>query len=329
MAASSATPYILFIGSVLLSSIVKRSRSLKKYKMVALDLDGTTLNSAHELSERTKATIRRLNEKGVHICIATGRSTPSVISFITKLELVQDTVPCVCFNGGCGVEISRYGTVVSQIFDSPLSPESAKILLRFAEAIGVCAQYYIGSTGDVYAVPTTAEHNELLQRYATLTGKQQIRVTSYSEAEAIEAPAKILLMTNDADRLLEAVRTSLPPTMFHVIRGSPSPFFVEFLTPGVSKGYGLMRMCEARGVALGDVVAFGDGDNDDEFLRAAGRGVAMRNAQSLAKAAADEVIPVWCCVGDNLQVMLLCDVWLCLDVVVGCARACDPRQMHN
>lgn len=45
----------------------------KKYRMVALDLDGTLLNSKHELTDATAAYLRRLHDKGIIVAIATGR----------------------------------------------------------------------------------------------------------------------------------------------------------------------------------------------------------------------------------------------------------------
>ena len=50
---------------------------MKKIKMVALDLDGTTLNSAHSLTEGVIETLRGISQSGVMVCIATGRSLDS------------------------------------------------------------------------------------------------------------------------------------------------------------------------------------------------------------------------------------------------------------
>ena len=82
----------------------------------------------------------------------------------------------------------------------------------------------------------------------------------------------------------------LPGGAFHLIKGSPDPFFVEFLAPGVSKGSGVERMAAYLGVDLQHAVSFGDGDNDRECLECCGVGVAMKNASAMAKAAADVVL---------------------------------------
>jgi hypothetical protein len=95
-----------------------------------------------------------------------------------------------------------------------------------------CKQYYNGDTGDVYCIPSTDEHHILLEKYAGLVGKKQVFLTTFDEAISKSPSAKILLLTNDPDGLIETVQKELPPNMFHVIRGSPDPFFVEFLLPG-------------------------------------------------------------------------------------------------
>ena len=67
---------------------------------------------------------------------------------------------------------------------------------------------------------------------------------------------------------------------------------MEFLAAGASKGDGLLRLCRAIDVPVESTVAFGDGENDKEFLELAGLGVAMKNACPLAKKAAGRVIEV-------------------------------------
>ena len=102
----------------------------------------------------------------------------------------------------------------------------------------------------------------------------------------------MLLMTDDPDGVLSTVREAQAsgalPSRLASIRGSP-PFFVEILAAGVYKGSGLTKLCTARGVALDDVIAFGDGENDLEFVRDAGLGIAMKNGRNAVKQVAKRV----------------------------------------
>jgi hydroxymethylpyrimidine pyrophosphatase-like HAD family hydrolase len=178
------------------------------------------------------------------------------------------------------------------VFCNALEEQSTRRLLAFAETHGAVAQYYHGATGEVYARSQQTEaQRELTGRYAALVGHSQIEVhDGFEQCIASFPSAKMLLLTHDPAALLVAAEQHLPSDAYNYFPGSPHPYFVEFLHPTVSKGSGLEALCKALGVAVSQVVAFGDGENDKEFLSVAGKGVAMSNARPLAKQAADMVI---------------------------------------
>ena len=70
------------------------------------------------------------------------------------------------------------------------------------------------------------------------------------------------------------------------------PAQFSFFLSGVHKGLGLQLLCEHLNIPINETVAFGDGENDREFLSAAGVGCAMKNARPAAKEAADIIIQV-------------------------------------
>lgn len=127
------------------------SKISMRYSFIALDLDGTTLNSQHELSAKTESVLRRLSGQGVTICIATGRTTRNITRYVTQLALPQDTLPVICFNGSYGFTYCRTMTSTSSsssagfvqsstVFGEPLQLELTKVLLEFAERQGCVAQ---------------------------------------------------------------------------------------------------------------------------------------------------------------------------------------------
>lgn len=75
-----------------------------KYKLIGLDLDGTTLNSSGQLSCRTQKALREASRKGVHIVIATGRNFSALPDFLRKFDFIEYTVNS---NGG---EVRDYRT---------------------------------------------------------------------------------------------------------------------------------------------------------------------------------------------------------------------------
>ena len=250
----------------------------KGFKMVVLDMDGTALNSDHELTSKTIDTLGRLSSLGVKIAFATGRSSISVYSYMEILSLTQSHVPVICFNGSVCNTIDKLGQS-NELFSYPLLKESAAELVAFAESRGEVLQYYDGVSGIVYAAPKTEEHLVLLDRYAKLTGRKQTFIESYDDLLVTLNPAKILILTNKADDLVAASKTELPQGKYHIIRGSPDPFFVEYLKPFVNKGASLVSLAEHLSIPLDQIIAFGDGDNDIEMLTCGCFGVAMANGR--------------------------------------------------
>ena len=109
-------------------------------QLIALDLDGTTLNSQHELTEKTCCTLRRLSALGMTIAIVTGRSKTSAIKYIEQLNLSKP-VPIICYNGSMCFVID--GKTENKIFSVPVPIDPARILLDFAEKLGLVAQVSI------------------------------------------------------------------------------------------------------------------------------------------------------------------------------------------
>lgn len=158
--------------------------------------------------------------------------------------------------------------------------------------MNLCLQYYNAATGDVYAVPLNDEHRQLLHRYAVLTDHEQTFLSSYDEAITRCLSPKVIILTNDPDELISTAKERFPPELFHIIKGSPHPYFVEFISPGINKGSSVEKIFKHYGVPIDQVVSFGDGDNDSEMLQLSGLGVAVKNAKDMAKASANIVSEV-------------------------------------
>lgn len=99
-------------------------------------------------------------------------------------------------------------------------------------------------------------------------------------------PLKLIVVTGSqsrADEVASHARQVLTPDECHVIAAE---VHVEFLMPRVNKASGLTHVCDAMGVSLDQVVAFGDANNDVEMLEACGMSYAMPNGREAALAAA-------------------------------------------
>ena len=230
-------------------------------KLVAFDLDGTLLNPEHRLTQPTLDKLRELDGLGVSIVFATGRSAPAVYEHVAALGILN-TLPCVLYNGAVCYAFPQpcdsakdAAARKEELFSLGIDLADAAAVCAFAAERDLLVQYYVGD--HIYVRPTCDEHRDLVRRYHELTGASHTTVEEYP---LTESPAKMLLMTDDPDGVLAVVREAQAsgalPEGLASIRGSP-PFFVEMLGQGVFKGSGLAKLCEQRGVALEDVIAFG------------------------------------------------------------------------
>lgn len=278
------------------------SPSSQQYRMVALDLDGTLLNSQHELSEGTKACLRRLDQQGFIVAIATGRGITTVYDTVKSLHLPKP-IPVVCSNGAqgylCTVDNNKDNQVEKELlFSTPVPLVVAKRTPELAKELGYVTQCYVGE--EIYADPREPHHYELTNAYIELTGSKTKYVTDdFQAALAQGLPSKqlVLCRTEEQDAMMHAFETELAKEPYlidnqkraTIVKGNLG-WFMEILHPHVNKGNGLRNMCRYLKMPLDQCIAFGDGDNDLEFLQMAGRGYAMKNARDVVKDIADEVI---------------------------------------
>ena len=253
-------------------------------QVAAFDLDGTLLSPSHTLTDATVSAVRRLSSSGVKVVIATGRSAPAVRVHVDRLGLGVD-VPAVVYNGGMHLNFKGGVSAGEEVAGtSPVPGRWAAAALSYAQKKGLLLQYY--TPLGIYAQPKNDEHEVFMRRYEALTGVKQIVVEDGYEGvrEGDPEPLKILLMSHEPARTLKDVKAVMGGCT--LVEGD---FFVEILGEGTCKGSTTEKLCASLGVPMSSVLAFGDGDNDVEFLSSAGLGVAMRNGVDRAKGAADRV----------------------------------------
>jgi Cof subfamily protein (haloacid dehalogenase superfamily) len=295
--------------------------SEKKFKMCALDLDGTLLNSSHCISETSVKCLQRLHGKGFKIAIASGRSPAACAEVIQRLDL-HDHVsgfPVVTTNGARGIHVFKNKSLVgldtkkllkqqdrhhnhdddesnnpmidgrmilSELFHQPVPMDITIKTLELAKTLGCVTNYYIEH--DIVAHADEESHFAATKKYTELTGVPFVYVKdNYQSAMKRGLPSKLIILCcgKDVDTVYEHADRVLGAHA-KVIRGSP-PWFVEVLHKDVNKGVGLQMLCDRLHVNLEEVITFGDGDNDIEFLQMSGLGIAMKNARETVKAIAD------------------------------------------
>lgn len=252
-------------------------------KMIALDLDGTTLTSDRKITSRTREAFRRAAEKGVHIVVSTGRAYTSLPEEVLSIPYIEYAIT------SNGAHINYIDSGVS-IYDSYLSPAAVREIAKLYEELDVEIEIFIG--GQAY----------MDQRYYDQIVKYGL---SYRSAEYVLWSRKPVsgvekLMLENIDRIenvnfcfetveaLEAARDRIES----IPESTVSSSFVTNLEvggPNTSKKTALKELTGRLGIDRSELMCCGDAPNDIEMLEYAGLGVAVGNAWGGTKEHADYI----------------------------------------
>lgn len=250
-----------------------------KYKLLVLDVDGTLLNEAKEISKRTLAALLKVQQMGVRIVLASGRPTYGLLPLAKSLELGNYGGYLVSYNG-CQIISAQNGEI---LFERRINPELVPYLEKKARKNNFALLTYHDDT-----LVTDSPENRHVQREAALNNLQIIREDEFS-AGIDFAPCKCVLVSDDEEALidLEAYwKKRLDGTM-DVFRSER--YFLEVVPCGIDKANTLGALLDMLKVKRDEVMAIGDGVCDVTMIQLAGMGVAMGHSPESVKACADYV----------------------------------------
>jgi len=244
--------------------------------LVAIDLDGTLLNSDKEITDATAAILRTARETaGVHIVLATARPPRSVLPFYDLLDL---DAPMINYNGALVYDPTCQRVVLHR----PLALETARECIDLARSI--CPDVLVS-----VEVLDRWYTDRVDLRYTTETGKRCAPDVVGPIDEWLTQPVTKLLLLDGANRLA-TVRDSIRRRFRHQVTILQTEGTLLQITHAtVSKAEALRVVAGEMGVDREQVMAIGDNANDVSMLKWAGVGVAMANAAPQALAAADYV----------------------------------------
>ena len=252
-------------------------------RMVALDLDGTTLNDYGEISERTVNAFRRAMEQGVHIVICTGRTFQSLPSQLFDIE-------------GLEYVVTSNGAKITRLADRKIVYENnvgAKAVMEIAKILEP-TDYSLEVFADGGAYIAKEEYEEYERNGSTYRDIGYVLATRkpvpdffdfiFEHRHEIENINISFPKTEDRALLMgmleQVENVTLTTSFIHNIEvGGATTSKADALRH-------LMRKLDLNSVQL---MAAGDSLNDLEMIRLAGLGVAMENASEEIKAHADYV----------------------------------------
>ena len=238
-------------------------------RMLALDVDGTLVDFEDQMTDRVRQTVRAARESGLHVVISTGRSTPGVMDAVDKLGF--DDGLAVASNGAVTFSYSPVELLSTVTFDAR---ETVKLVLEHVPEAAVAVEEVGRGYRINKAFPVGEISGEMIvQSVEELVAEPVTRVIIRSPGQSAEEFSDL------AERLgLHGISYFVGYTAW-----------LDLAPEGVSKASGLESICARLGLEATDVLAVGDGLNDLEMLRWAGRGVAMGGSPPQVIAAADDV----------------------------------------
>lgn len=246
--------------------------------LLASDLDSTLLNGCRRISEGNLRAIEYFEREGGQFTYVTGR-TPFGAQVI--LDQMTPRIPFGCLNGGGIYDAGMKKYVWRAELDSQAEALIDFVRERFPEVgIELCG----------FDTAWVLRRNYLVDEHMAL---ENLHFSDAAWSDVAEQGiAKVLLMT-EADGIAELARAlSAHPLASHFSFVQSAENYYEILPLGAGKGALLCRLAEMRGISPDKTVAVGDNQNDVSMIRAAHLGVAVANATTVAKNAADLVLDV-------------------------------------
>lgn len=246
-------------------------------KLIAIDLDGTTLNQDSKITDKTARTLRRAIQDGHSVVIATGRPYRMSKNFYQELQL---TTPMINFNGALvhlpdkqwdGEQETSFNRKI--VFD--LMAEKKNLKLDFIAAENR-ETFFIDDLNFF-------DQNFFASDFATNENLLTVNTLRTN-------PTSVLLRSQPEN--VGSVSEELKQQYGHEVEvntwGGPNPI-LEVVAKGIQKAHGLRRVIDHLNMKQEDILAFGDEHNDVEMLKFAGWGVAMANGTDQVKSVANDV----------------------------------------
>lgn len=252
-------------------------------RLVALDLDGTLLNSEKKISPRDRAAIVAAEARGVLVVPVTGRPAQGIPPAVLELPGLRYVVTS---NGATIRDLVTGETLL----ESHLDAERALAVLEASDHFGMIREAFREGIGYL----SKADHDILCARYEgamlayVLDTRQALPGTVAEFLREDPRPIEELFFLTDSpeEKLrLQETLAELPGIGF----ADPFPKDLEVIAGGIDKGEALLFLLDRLGIDPSEAMAMGDGGSDLPMLIAAGIGVAMDNATEAVKAGADYV----------------------------------------
>ena len=257
-------------------------------RVLALDIDGTLLNSHNQISPRNHAAIAAARKAGVRIALITGRRYPAARKIA---DLLAGDPTLVLHNGGLVIENSV------PIRVSPLARSTAMAVVAFTKSVGADPVVHVGHRGEGLLYVENASPSHTLLAYYLHRSHPDVRVVDNLErtlASEPDDPLQVMFGGSMAEmgELAGAIEArGFEVSALRTVYPKDDLSLIDVVAPNVDKAEALSFLCSRWGLGISQVLAIGDNWNDRLMLQAAGKGCVMGNAEPGLRSLGLEVVP--------------------------------------
>lgn len=243
---------------------------MTKYKWCVCDMDGTLLNSQGAISEENEKALKKLQDRGLEVIIASGRTDLMVKSFIKQLGLTGSVISS---NGGLIRNIRTGEVLYSKLIEKSVVRE----ILIYCEENKVDFLLYTldmvyGNKRNPLMVKYENRNEELAENMkAPLAYLQNI-----SEIDNLDVLKVLLVCREQPERIVELEKYFSKNERITAV--SSAVGLLDIMASNISKGNALKILAAKMDIDLNHIIAFGDNYNDAEMLKCVGMPIAVENA---------------------------------------------------
>lgn len=252
-------------------------------KLIAVDMDGTLLNSHKKLTETTLKTLQKVVDRGIWIVPSTGRMVQGLPEYIKILPGLRYII---AINGGSVWDLKEN----TSIFDANIPYEQAMEVIEFVQKYDAVNECYCNNEALMSKASYGRIDYHIPDSLAVVVKGNRKTVEDYVGfmREKRADVQKIQLFFHDSHKRLAAIR-ELEKTFPKLSLTCSQTYNIELNAATANKGNALEILCRHLHIDIQNTMAFGDGGNDKPMLLAAGYAVAMANGTDEIKAVADYV----------------------------------------
>lgn len=254
-------------------------------KMIALDLDGTLLRSDKTIDPVTLSQLKRAQDQGIILTIASGRDKNGTKFVYEPLGLEDGNHYLALVNGQMIYSFARKEYELDEVLDNEDAQKILRVIKKYdVEAIFCCGYDfydYISKRQKMKKRLARVIHGQPMDYGLAKGHGERNFITIKDKDDFTQDINKVVLVHTERyfRRHLDEIRRLLKD--YDLLEVGPQ--WIEIMPKNVNKASALEHIAQENGFTMDEVMAFGDAENDIEMIRRCGYGIAMGNAMKQVK----------------------------------------------